>query len=494
MKTSTRSLQILLFAGACLAAGQLFPSYGQPGSGDPVPSPLQTELRALGYSKSGDFLLEAAIPPTERFTLQSSSNLRQWRQLASVVGSGQPVALRDASAAQADRKFYRLTRDMGMFRFNPQHTGTSDSEGLPETNVVIKWKFATGSAVLSSPSVAGGVVYIGSLDTNLYALDAENGTEKWRFATQGPIRSTPAVVGGVVYVYSRDGLVYALDSSAGRQIWQSRIAQTNQTKSFDDYEYFDSSPTVAGKVLYIGSGDKNLYALDTHDGKAIWTFAANSKISSPPAVADGTVYFGVTDGNFYAVDAATGTNLWKFKTQGNSNNGYPKGDVLHAPVVLNKVVYFGSRDSAVYALDAAAGKKLWRCPIMGGNNWAADSPAIANGLVLIGSSITGALTAIDALTGKQKWVRDTYSQLALYSSPVVADGVVYFGTGQVQTTLTAPALPKVAAGYVQAVDLSSGKNRWKLRLNGHVWSSPAIVNGILYVGCLDGCVYALHNQ
>ena len=372
---------------------------------------------------------------------------------------------------------------------NAQHTGVCDTGR--ETNAPnLQWKFKTGKGVFSSPTVVGGVVYIGSLDTNFYAIDAEAGTEKWHVQTGGPIRSTAAVVDGTAYVYSRDGFVYALNAANGQEFWRCKIAETNQTKSFDDYEYFDSSPALMDQTLYMGSGDKNLYAIDARTGQVIWKFPVKTKISSPPAVVNGVVYFGVTDGNIYAVDAASGTNLWKFKTQGNPNNGYPNGDVLHAPVVVDGTVYFGSRDSAVYALDTATGKRKWRCPIMGGNNWAANSPAVCNGTLLIGSSITGALVAIDTATGKQKWQLATYKNLAEYSSPAIADGVAYIGTGDVTVSLAGPALPKLAPGYLQAVDLTTHKELWRIMVDGHVWSSPAVVDGSIYFGSLDGYVYA----
>jgi outer membrane protein assembly factor BamB len=489
----TRELSSAVY-GLGLVLGQLLLTHGQTRSDDAERALLAPELRALGHYDNGSFQLEASVPKGRHYALQASADLQEWRRLSSLVGTDEDLSLTDASGVSSDRQFYRLVPDSGMFHCNPTHTGVADSTGLLGTNITVKWKFRTGAAVLSSPTVVAGVVYIGSLDTNLYAIDAESGVEKWHYTTGGPIRSTPAVADGVVYTYSRDGLVYSLTAGEAHQLWATRIAETNQTRSFDDYEYFDSSPTVVDDVLYIGSGDRKLYAIDVKTGQAIWTYSVGSKISSPPAVAHGVVYFGVTDGNFYALNAATGTNLWQFKTQGNPNNGYPKGDVLHAPVVVAGVVYFGSRDSAVYALDAATGKRLWRCPIMGGNNWAADSPAVWNSLLLEGSSITGALTAIDTATGKQKWVCNTYNQLALYSSPVVVGAVAYFGTGEVRTNLSAPALPKVAPGYVQAVDLRTGKDKWRIKLDGHVWSSPSMVKGVLYVGCLDGAVYALMGQ
>jgi hypothetical protein len=67
-----------------------------------------------------------------------------------------------------------------MFRANPEHTGVYDDGGIVQNNTEL-WRFETGGTVYSSPVVSNGVVYVGSNDNNLYAIDAVTGTEKWRF-------------------------------------------------------------------------------------------------------------------------------------------------------------------------------------------------------------------------------------------------------------------------------------------------------------------------
>ncbi|MFI8930724.1 PQQ-binding-like beta-propeller repeat protein [Streptomyces sp. NPDC053474] len=62
-----------------------------------------------------------------------------------------------------------------------------------------------------------------------------------------------------------------------------------------------SSPAVAGGVVYVGSDDDNLYAVDAATGKKRWTFPTGHSVGSSPAVADGVVYFGSNDNNLYAV-------------------------------------------------------------------------------------------------------------------------------------------------------------------------------------------------
>ena len=103
--------------------------------------------------------------------------------------------------------------------------------------------------------MVNGVVYIGSDDDNIYALNASNGEKLWMHATDGPIGySSPAVVpDGIVYIGSSDSSVYALNATNGDKLWSYPILDGA----------FESSPAVVNGVLYIDSINGNVYALST---------------------------------------------------------------------------------------------------------------------------------------------------------------------------------------------------------------------------------------
>lgn len=158
----------------------------------------------------------------------------------------------------------------------------------------LSWSYTTGLLVSSPPVAVDGVIYVGSLDNNLYALDAASGSELWRFTTKGQVADSPAVVAGMVYFGSDDGNVYALNASSGTKLW-----------SFNTGTPVFSSPAVANGVVYIGSDNGYLYALDAATGAQFWIFNAGAAVTSSPAVADGVVCVGSQDYSFYAVDAVT---------------------------------------------------------------------------------------------------------------------------------------------------------------------------------------------
>jgi outer membrane protein assembly factor BamB len=166
------------------------------------------------------------------------------------------------------------------------------------------WTVQTGGKVYSSPVLAGGVLFIGSNDEHLYALDAADGHEIWRYRTRGAVTSSPVVDHGVVYVGSNDTKVHAVDASDGRRLW-----------TFPTGEVMHSSPAVADGVVYIGCRDNTLYAIDAATGTERWRFIRGDWFNSSPLVADGQVYIGCRDHNVYAVDVTSGKMRWRYTTE-----------------------------------------------------------------------------------------------------------------------------------------------------------------------------------
>jgi len=148
-------------------------------------------------------------------------------------------------------KYYATLTDWWpMFRHDSTHSGYSTSTA-PTTNQPL-WNFTTGAGVGSSPAVAGGVVFVGSDDDNVYALAASDGSFVWIYTTGDIVWSSPAVADGVVFVGSFDNNVYALNATNGDLIW-----------SYTKGASVGSSPAVADGVVYVGAYDGNVYAFAT---------------------------------------------------------------------------------------------------------------------------------------------------------------------------------------------------------------------------------------
>ena len=162
-----------------------------------------------------------------------------------------------------------------MFRGDAMHSGTYAGPA-PRQFHRVKWKFPTGDRVISSPVFKDNVIYFGGDDGNVYAVDAATGRQIWKRATNGPVPATPAIADGTVYIGSYDGKFYAFDAKTGALKWKFTTdgerrfeakglhgLQPKDQTIADPFDIFLSSPVVANGAVYFGSGDGNLYALDS---------------------------------------------------------------------------------------------------------------------------------------------------------------------------------------------------------------------------------------
>ncbi|HET9768194.1 MAG TPA: PQQ-binding-like beta-propeller repeat protein, partial [Thermoanaerobaculia bacterium] len=380
------------------------------------------------------------------------------------------VAARPATGAPATVGFRGAGRD-GRF------AGT-----LPRTLPAAVWTFATGGPVRSSPLLADGVVFFGSGDGNLYAVDAATGKERWRFTTGEPVDGSPAYAApragaALVVVASRDGFLHAVDAASGRERW--RLALGAELPFHWGWDFILSTPAVDGDRLYVGSGSGEVLAVDAASGKVIWRHATAGRVRSSPTVADGVVYVGSFDGHLYALDAATGAERWTFATEGTKldsvSAGFDRQSIQGSPAVSADQVVIGGRDGMFYGVDRATGKQRWR--IDHGMPWVIASPAIADGKAVVGSSDGRFVTAVDLAVGKEVWRSRTGSNQL--SSPAVAGGVVVVGD---------------FTGAVIALDLTSGRELWRFLAGDGVFSSPLVVDGTIFFGSDDGKLYALRGD
>ncbi len=257
-------------------------------------------------------------------------------------------------------------------------------------------------------------------------------------------------------------------------------------------------------IVYVGSQDDQLYALDPATGYVTWTYDAGESITATAAVHENTVLIGDLGGWVHAVDRDTGTRLWRKGKVGKmwgsvSTNGtgvfvaddqgtvtafalddgsmlweYQTGDSVYGGTnVFDGLVYVVSYDDWVYALDAETGDVEWKNELRLGSN---STPTVSNGLVLVGSW-DDRVYSLDANSGVLNWNFWTGNDVT--SSVTASDGSVYFGS---------------ADGYLYSVDASAGTLNWRYRIGENIESTPEVSSGLVYVGANDGFVYAVDVQ
>ncbi len=265
------------------------------------------------------------------------------------------------------------------------------------------WRYASGRCTAASPAVADGAVYMAflnlrrkgsdacnaspgtpGLNGEVVALDARTGRLRWRRVI-GPSETSPLVAGRLVYAGDWAGAVYAFDRRTGRTVWTYRTG--GEVKG---------AFARTGRRLFVGSYDHHLYALNARTGALIWRSSSQDRLGgrgtfySTPAAAYGRVYIGSTDGKVYSFGAASGDLRWS-----QSTGGY----VYASPAVWKERILVGSYSGTFYALDAATGDIRWQ--------FEADGPisgsASVIGDIVYFSTLKGRTYGLAAATGRRVW-------------------------------------------------------------------------------------------
>ena len=166
---------------------------------------------------------------------------------------------------------------------------------------------------------------------------------------------------------------------------------------------------------------------------------------SSPVIANGKLYIGAEDGNLYAFDLPSRKLAWLY---------HAGAGIGSTPAVADGIVYALARDGRLHAVDAQTGARRWEFATQGEARFAAYG--------LYGSGKKAAPTP-------DPW--DFW-----LSSPVVADGRVYFGSSDER---------------LYALDAKTGHVQWAFKSGGMIHAAPAIAGKTLVFGSWDGAVYAL---
>ena len=414
------------------------------------------------------------------------------------------------------------------FMKNSQHT--ADFNSLPViSQPEILWKVKTNGQVISSPVLVDDVVYVGSEDHFLYAIDATNGTVKWKYKTNGPVNSTPLVAEGMVMFLSYDGNFYALDQTNGELVWKFKTGGESKFKvkdyfngSFkpDFWDFYLSSASVLDDMVYFGSSDAHIYALDLASGEPVWSYKTGASVHSSPAIWENSVVVGSWDSKVYSLNAHTGRENWSYTT-GRDTAQYIWHGVQASPSVEDGIAYIGSRDAKFYAFDVETGDTLWT-----NNNfnrsWMPSSASIGDTKIYTGSSDSFSFFSLDKKTGKIDYAIKTKAYT--FSSPAIDSEMAYIGSangrlygiglkdgaikwefqtlGSQNDTLKAftdngemdiERLKSLSAGIKDMPTLTSLYTDIFIN-SGAVLSSPVVSDQVIYFGSSDGFIYAITDK
>ncbi|MCX7678285.1 MAG: PQQ-binding-like beta-propeller repeat protein [Spirochaetes bacterium] len=199
------------------------------------------------------------------------------------------------------------------------------------------WHQQIAGGTVSTPLLDGGTIYLGTEEKKLVAIEygGDKARISWSVEASAQIRVRPslALQNSFIIFPSIDGSVYCLDKSQRKLRWVFIVKSPVLSPIF-------SLPIDGREYLFFGADDGFFYCI-SEEGKEVWKYKTNGKIRTEAAYWNGVIYFGSEDNNLYAVDAKKGNLIFKFTTDGNING---------SPVIVDDRIYFGSSDSFIHGI------------------------------------------------------------------------------------------------------------------------------------------------
>lgn len=272
-------------------------------------------------------------------------------------------------------------------------------------------------------------------------------------ATAGPgLRSTPVLTDQTVLVPSTDRELHALNLHDGTEYWSRGVGGP------------PGAPLVVGARIFLGTettGEGEVRAVRFRDGHTEWRQDIGP-IHSPIAFANDTVYGVTSRGLVFALRARDGHTAWRTRLPG-------RGGVW-GPVLDGDRLYFISGGDTLYALDRNGGERLGQVSLPGR---AVGLPALAGDTLVIATA-SGAFLGYSVRAPVPVRLWETAGFEPFSGGPVLAAGEAFAVTRR---------------GTVVAVRLRDGRHRVLADLNEPVGAAPTVVEGGLLVGTLGGRLY-----
>ena len=347
------------------------------------------------------------------------------------------------------------------------------------------WTVQLGAPVYAPVAVRDGVAYIGTVGGVFQAVRLRDHTLAWTFSAGRPVFGGALVTDDAVYFACDNGYLFKLDRATGKESWRydlgdARVSRVLGHSAVFDFDHAGPCPVIEGGVVYIGSGDGSLHAVDSASGSRLWRAdsGGGAKVRTDAAVDAERVFVGTLEGKLLAFSRKDGSPVW---------NKDVAGPVTSNPRLIEGMLIVGSRGSVLRAMRPENGESIWKKSYWG--SWVESTPtAIDDGLV-IGSSDLRRITRHDLTDGKVRWRTDVFG--LAWGQPAVHGGRVYVATSGIEPYVVRHE------GAVLALDGATGAIEWRWpaprcdhAMHTGFAAGPVIDGETLLVAGLDGSLYA----
>ncbi|MCK4442981.1 MAG: PQQ-binding-like beta-propeller repeat protein, partial [Thermoplasmata archaeon] len=243
---------------------------------------------------------------------------------------------------------------------------------------------------------------------------------------------------------------------------------------------------VWNNMVFIGTFNETgssggVVALNIENGTVVWRNDTVSIYASSPAIDDGVLYIGLAGiaveygftfnppYGLLALSALNGSFLWMFETDNRT---------VSSPLAHEDRIYFTSWDGYLYSIEEN-GDLDWKLEI----GKSVSSVAVSDDILYVGTGVVGSTGELLAIETDRTVLWEYEVDGAIQSSPMVADGKVYFATNE-------------AEGQIYCLAISDGHLIWSFKPSPTNWilSSPVVADGILFIASDNGHVYAFMDE
>lgn len=332
------------------------------------------------------------------------------------------------------------------------------------------WSAQVPNIAMSTPVVAGGMVYIGTGKSGILprrwniplklrfgnravwgvpggdefaAFDLRTGKQRWAYRTVGEDMPSPVYDRGRLIFANGDWHAYALNAQTGRELWSTDLGGVSTMASA---LMADGNVIVA--VCTDGMRNSSSIALNPVDGKIVWR-SPYGHCDASPAYGNGKVFVSsVTPGESRlqgktlaaALDAKTGKALWVYHGKQEGLWSIIGSDEAAVAGAYADGTYYQAApfDDELIAFDGNTGKVRWRFHTSGP---AKMSPVVQNGRLYIGDT-AGLLYTLNARDGSLIELRE-FKQPFTTSPPIIAGNKMLVVNGTSVDAIPITGRPKI---------------------------------------------------
>ncbi len=371
-------------------------------------------------------------------------------------------------------------------------------------------------------------------ETKITVANASTLVPKWRIDGLKGVTSTPATANGLVYFGSWDGKLHAVNAKTGATSWETQL-----TTGGGFGPMIDDSPAIANGVVYVGDGQGKLHAVDALTGVQRWVVTLdahpNARIFSSPVLVDGHLLIGVGSyelvfekatytfrGSVVSIDPATGAEQWRIYTTENDGVTSGAGASVWSTAAVDTtrhLAYIGVGQSytepagpltdSLLAIDYQTGTISWhrqftaddvyrvfKKPVNGPDSDLGAAPNLftINGQDVVGvGDKSGVYAVLDRVTGATVWARQLTAGSHLGGvmlTAAVSNGTIYVSSNSMPDPIDYAHPSGTSTTF--ALDAVTGAIKWQTAVPQASFGALTLANGVLYQPTIPGTFYAFN--